>query len=42
MLHANTARRRALRERPDDPTAGQFLLAAYAKKLGLMQDIAMQ
>jgi anti-sigma factor RsiW len=34
--------RRARRERPDDPTAGQFLLAAYAKKLGLMQDIAMQ
>ena len=34
--------RRALRERPGDPTAGQFLLAAYAKKLDLMQDIAMQ
>ncbi|HZF37950.1 MAG TPA: hypothetical protein VE715_03935 [Blastocatellia bacterium] len=34
--------RRALRERPDDPTAGQFLLAAYAKKLDLMQDIAMK
>jgi tetratricopeptide (TPR) repeat protein len=36
------ASRRALRERPDDPTAGQFLLAAYAKKLDLMQDIAMK
>jgi len=36
------ASRRALRERPDDPTAGQFLLAAYAKKVGLMQDIVMQ
>lgn len=34
--------RRALRERPDDPTAGQFLLAAYAKKVELMQDIAMK
>lgn len=34
--------RRALRERPDDPTAGQFLLAAYAKKLDLMQDVAMK
>ncbi|HEY7181825.1 MAG TPA: zf-HC2 domain-containing protein [Blastocatellia bacterium] len=36
------ASRRALRERPDDPTAGQFLLAAYVKKLDLMQDIAMK
>jgi len=36
------ASRRAMRERPDDPTAGQFLLAAYAKKLDLMQDIAMK
>lgn len=36
------ASRRALRERPDDPIAGQFLLAAYAKKLDLMQDIAMK
>ena len=34
--------RRALRQRPDDPIAGQFLLAAYAKKLDLMQDIAMK
>ena len=37
-----SASRRAMRERPDDPTAGQFLLAAYAKKLDLMQDIAMK
>ncbi len=36
------ASRRAMRERPDDPTAGAFLLAAYAKKLDLMQDIAMK
>jgi hypothetical protein len=36
------ASRRALRESPDDPVAGQFLLAAYAKKLDLMQDIAMK
>ena len=36
------ASRRALRDRPDDPIAGQFLLAAYAKKLDLMQDIAMK
>jgi hypothetical protein len=36
------ASRRALRQRPDDPTAGQFLLAAYAKKVELMQDIAMK
>jgi anti-sigma factor RsiW len=36
------ASRRALRERPDDPTAGQFLLAAYVKKIDLMQDIAMK
>ena len=36
------ASRRAFIERPDDPIAGQFLLAAYAKKLDLMQDIAMK
>ena len=36
------ASRRAFRERPDNPAAGQFLLAAYAKKLDLMQDIAMK
>jgi hypothetical protein len=34
--------RRAFRERPDDLIAGQFLLAAYAKKIDLMQDIAMK
>lgn len=34
--------RRALRERPDDSTAAQFLLSAYAKKVELMQDIAMR
>ncbi|MFN8004339.1 MAG: anti-sigma factor [Acidobacteriota bacterium] len=34
--------RRALRERPDDLAAGQFLLAAYAKKVELMQEIALQ
>ncbi len=34
--------RRALLERPGDPTAGQFLLAAYARKVELMQDIAMK
>jgi hypothetical protein len=34
--------RQALRQRPGDPIAGQFLLAAYAKKLELMQEIAMQ
>ncbi|MBI1763209.1 MAG: zf-HC2 domain-containing protein [Acidobacteria bacterium] len=34
--------RRALRERPEDAASGQFLLAAYAKKLELMQEIATQ
>lgn len=34
--------RRALRERPEDAASGQFLLAAYAKKLELMQEIANQ
>jgi hypothetical protein len=34
--------RRALRERPNDLAAGQFLLAAYARKVELMQDIAMR
>lgn len=33
--------KRALRERPEDLAAGQFLLAAYAKKVELMQTIAM-
>ena len=35
------ASRRALRDHPRDPAAGQFLLAAYAKKVELMQEIAM-
>lgn len=34
--------RRTLRERPNDPAAGQYLLAAYAKKVELMQEIALQ
>jgi len=34
--------KRALREQPVDLAAGQFLLAAYAKKVELMQDMAMQ
>lgn len=34
--------KRALREQPNDLAAGQFLLAAYARKVELMQDIAMQ
>lgn len=34
--------RRALRERPEAAASGQFLLAAYAKKLELMQEIANQ
>jgi hypothetical protein len=34
--------RRALRERPGEAATGQFLLAAYAKKLELMQEIAEQ
>lgn len=33
--------KRALRQQPDDLAAGQFLLAAYAKKVELMQTIAM-
>lgn len=33
--------KRALREQPNDLAAGQFLLAAYAKKVELMQTIAM-
>lgn len=34
--------RRTMRERPNDPAAGQYLLAAYAKKVELMQEIALQ
>ncbi|MDQ3011965.1 MAG: hypothetical protein M3X11_14815, partial [Acidobacteriota bacterium] len=33
--------KRALRERPEEPSASQFLLAAYARKVELMQTIAM-
>ncbi|MEO6726824.1 MAG: hypothetical protein ABIP14_16170, partial [Blastocatellia bacterium] len=33
--------KRALRERPEESSASQFLLAAYAKKVELMQTIAM-
>lgn len=40
--HSIAASRRALRERPDDLATGQFLLAAYAKKVELMQDLAMK
>ena len=36
------ASRRALRQQQGDPAAGQFLLAAYAKKVELMQEIALQ
>jgi hypothetical protein len=36
------ASRRALREHPKDPIAAQFLLAAYNKKVELMQEIAMR
>jgi anti-sigma factor RsiW len=36
------ASRRAMRERPNDLAAGQFLLVAYARKVELMQDIAMR
>lgn len=34
--------RRALRDMPNDLAAGQFLLSAYARKVELMQDIAMR
>ena len=34
------ASRRALREHPQDSTAGQFLLAAYARKVELMEEVA--
>jgi len=34
--------KRALREFPNDAAAGQFLLAAYARKVELMQEVAMQ
>ncbi|MBS1790673.1 MAG: zf-HC2 domain-containing protein [Acidobacteria bacterium] len=34
--------KRALKEFPNDVAAGQFLLAAYARKVELMQEVAMQ
>jgi hypothetical protein len=34
--------RQALRRDPTDAAAGQFLLAAYSRKVELMQEIAMQ
>ncbi len=34
--------RQALREHPNDPAAGRYLLAAYSKKVELMQEIAMR
>ena len=34
--------RAALRKQPGDLAAGQFLLAAYARKVELMQEIAVQ
>jgi len=34
--------REALHTRPGDPAAGQFLLAAYARKVELMQEVAIQ
>ena len=34
--------RRALRERPKDDIAAQFLLAAYARKVELMEEVAMR
>jgi hypothetical protein len=34
--------RQALRAHPNDPTAARFLLAAYSKKVELMQEIAMR
>ncbi len=34
--------RQALKQHPNDPSAAQFLLAAYSKKVELMQEIAMR
>lgn len=36
------ASRQVLRDHPTDPAARQFLLTAYARKVDLMQDIAMR
>jgi hypothetical protein len=43
MIDASIASsRQALRAHPNDPTAARFLLAAYSKKVELMQEIAMR
>lgn len=43
MIDASIASsREALRTHPNDPTAARFLLAAYSKKVELMQEIAMR
>jgi hypothetical protein len=43
MIDASIAQsRQALRAHPNDPTAARFLLAAYSKKVELMQEIAMR
>ncbi|HEX4945587.1 MAG TPA: zf-HC2 domain-containing protein [Blastocatellia bacterium] len=43
MIDASIAASRdALRAHPNDPTAARFLLAAYSKKVELMQEIAMR
>lgn len=43
MIDASIASSRsALRSHPNDPTAARFLLAAYSKKVELMQEIAMR
>ena len=43
MIDASIASSRtALRTHPNDPTAARFLLAAYSKKVELMQEIAMR
>ena len=36
------ASKQALRQQPNDPSAAKFLLAAYAKKVELMQEVAMR
>ena len=43
MIDASIASsREALRAHPTDPSAARFLLSAYSKKVGLMQEIAMR
>ncbi len=36
------ASKQALRQQPNDPSAAKFLLAAYSKKVELMQEVAMR